>query len=319
MKNFNWLSRICAVLLLICTIIFPAKTFAADDPNSEGMKAFREALVSDSDALERIFRQDIFFASPFVMAELDIYGTVVGNEFRSTGDFSMWTYNDDGSESEKIIPYYMVQNGKDMIFYLKPDKQWEKFTAPSLAAAVTDMITTPNEKEIEEIIADTKEVTILQENDYRRIMLVRLDGDRIADSLKTMSNDNPADKGTSNDVELHNKFLEYLDTALRKADVWYMWTIDKRDWHTVAMQYNFSGIIQELARAALNDPNQMWPDEISNLLETVAYYSEIRAYTTYPADPAAKKKFNIPKNVLNAKEVKDISTGNINNPAAKKK
>ena len=105
--------------------------------------------------------------------------------------------------------------------------------------------------------------------------------------------------------------MNYLDTAMRNADVWYMWTIDKRDWHTVQMQYNFSGIVQELARAALNDPNQMWPDEISNLLETIAYYSEIRAYTTYPADPTAKKKFILPKDVLKAKLVQDINT-NVN-------
>jgi hypothetical protein len=311
MKNFKWLSRLCAVLLLFSAMIFPAKSFAADDPDSEGMKAFREALVSDSDALERIFRQDIFFASPFIISELDLYGTVEGKEFRSTGDLSIWTYNDDGSESEKIVPYYMVQNGKDMTIYYKNGKQWEKFTTPSLAAAIMDLIATPTENEIEEIIADTKSVTILQENDYRRIMLVTLDGNRIADSLKLLSDENPADKGTAGDSAIQNTFLGYLDTALRKADIWYMWTIDKRDWHTVAMQYNFSGIIQETARAALNDPNQQWPDEISNLLETIAYYSEIRAYTTYPSDPAAKKKFEIPKNVLKAKPVQDISTGDL--------
>lgn len=312
MKNFfNRFARLSAVLLLMCAMIFPAKTFAADDPNSPGMKAFREALVSDSDALDRIFRQDIFFASPFVLSELEVYGTVVGNEFRSTGDFSLWIYNDDGSESEKIIPYYLVQNGADMTIYFKSDKQWEKFTAPSLAAVIMDLIATPTAAEVEEIIADTKEVTILQENEYRRIMLVTLDGNRIADSLKLMSNEHPADNGTADDSQLQETFMNYMDTALRKANIWYMWTIDKRDWHTVAMQYNFSGILQELARAALNDPNQQWPDEISNLLETVAYYSEIRAYTTYPADPAAKKKFDIPKNVLKAKPVQDMGT-NIN-------
>ena len=308
MKNFSLLSRLCAVLLLLSAVIFPAKTFAADDPNSEGMQAFREALTRDSDALDRIFRQDIFFASPFLIGELEIYGTVVKDEFRSTGDFSLWTYNDDGSETETVIPYYMVQNGKDMVIYFKSGKQWEKFTTPSLAAAITDMIATPNETEIEEIIDDTKDVTILQDNEYRRIMLVRLDGDRLADSLKRMSDENPADNGTANESAFQEKLTNYFDTALRKADVWYMWTIDKRDWHTVAMQYNFSGIIQELARAALNDPNQMWPDQISNLLETIAYYSEIRAYTTYPADPAAKKKFEIPKNVLKAKAVDELTT-----------
>ena len=306
-KFFNLVTRLSLILLLL-GVIFPAKSFAADNPESEGMKAFRQALTKDSDALDRIFRQDIFFASPFVISELEIYGTVNEKEFRSTGDFSIWVYKDDGSEEETVIPYYLVQNEKDMTIYFKPDKQWQKFTAPSIAAAITDMVATPNDAEIEEIIAGTKEVTILQDNKYRRTMLVTLNGDYVADSLKKLSAENPADKGTAEDSAMQETFLKYMDTALRKADVWYMWTIDKRDWHTVQMQYNFSGIIQELARAALNDPNQQWPDEISNMLETVAYYSEIRAYTTYPADPAAKKRFEIPKNVLKAKPVKDLAT-----------
>lgn len=297
---------LCMAVLLLCATLMPTKTFAADDPNSEGMQAFREALVADSDALGRIFRQDIYFASPFVMSELEIFGTVEGDTFKSTGEFAIWSYNDDGSEKESIIPYYMVQNGKDMTIYFKSDKNWQKFNAPSLAASIMDLIATPTAAEIEEIIADTKSVDILQDNEYRRTMLVHLDGNRIADSLKAKSEENPADNVTANDGALQDTFMNYLDTALRNADVWYMWTIDKRDWHTVQMQYNFSGIVQELARAALNDPNQMWPDEISNLLETVAYYSEIRAYTTYPADPAAKKRFEIPKNVLKAKAVDDV-------------
>ena len=271
---------LCAALLMMCAIIFPTKTFAADDPNSEGIAAFREALTSDSDATDRIFRQDILFASPSVQAELELLGMQDGDTFKSTGEFTLWIYADDGSATEKVIPYYMIQNGTDMDIYFKADKQWEKFTTPSLAAAITDFIATPNEQEIEEIIADTKEVTILQENDYRRIMLVKVDGDRLADSLKTKAEENPADA----ENPLQDTVTNYFDTALRNAGVWYMWTIDKRDWHTVAMQFNLSGIIQELARAALNDPNQQWTDEVSNLLETVAYYSEIRAYTTYPAE-----------------------------------
>ncbi len=294
---------LCAALLMLCTMIFPAKTFAADDPNSEGIKAFREALTSDSDKLERIFRQDILFASPYVQAELDFLGMVENNAFKSTGDFTLWVENEDGTSTEKTIPFYLQQNGKNMTIYFKADKQWEKFTTPTLAADVMDMIATPNDAEIEEMIADIKDVQILQENDYRRIMLITLDGNRMADSFKAKAEANP--DGDDND-STQETVTNYFDTALRNANVWYMWTIDKRNWHTVQMQYHFSGIIQELARAALNDPNQQWPDRISNLLETIAYYSEIRAYTTYPADPAAKKKFDIPKNVLKAKEVKSF-------------
>ncbi len=284
---------ICAAVFLLCAMIFPTKTFAEE---SEGIRAFREALVSDSDAQDRIFRQDILFASPLVQAELEILGMADGDTFKSTGEFSIWICADDGSVTEKIIPYYMIQNGNGMDIYFKADKKWEKFTAPSLAAGIMDFVATPTAAEIEEIIADTKEVTILQENEYRRIMLVKLDGERIADSFKSKAEENPAEENN-----MQNVAVNYFDTAFRNADIWYMWTIDKRDWHTVAMQYHLSGLIQGLARAALDDPNQTWSDEVSNLLETIAYYSEIRAYTTYPADPAAKKKLDIPKNVLKAK------------------
>lgn len=294
---------LCAALLMLCATLFPAKTFAADDPNSEGIKAYREALTSYSADAEKFFRQDILFASPYVQAELDLLGSVDGKVFKSTGDLTFWFENNDGTSTEKSIPFYMVQNGKDMTIYFKTEKQWEKFTAPSLAADVMDMLASPTPEEVEEMIADTKEVTILQENENRRIMLITLDGNHMADSLKAKADANP--DATADAVQA--KTVDYFDTALRNANVWYMWTIDKRDWHSVAMQYHLSGIIQELARAALNDPNQMWPDEFRQLLETVAYYSEIRAYTTYPSDPNVKKRFEIPKNVLKAKEVKSLT------------
>ena len=298
-KFFN----VCMAIFVLCAVIFPAKTFAADEPDSEGIKAFREALTADATkSKDNIFRQDIFFASPLVQSALEILGMIENDTFKSTGEFSIWINNDDGTVTDKTIPFYLTQTGKDMTIYFKADKKWEKFTAPTLAAGIMDMVATPTPEEIEEIIADTKEVTILQENDNRRIMLITIDGDRIADSLKTKVEENP--DGVENSTQ--DVAVDYLDTALRNANTWYMWTIDKRDWHTIAMQYQFSGIIQELARAVLNDPNQQLPDEINQLLETIAYYSEIRAYTTYPTDPAAKKRFEIPKNVLKAKEIESL-------------
>ena len=301
MKKFFGL---CAALLMLCAVIFPAKTFAADDPNSDGIKAFREALLADYETPDRVFRVDMLFVSPSAQLELDLLGSAENDIFRSTGDITLWIENEDGTTTEKAIPFYMNQAGKDMTIYFKADKNWEKFTAPKLAAGIMDMIATPNADEIEEIIKDTKEVKILKENDKRRIMLITPDGNAMADSLKAKADENP--DGDDND-STQETAVDYLDTALRNADVWYMWTIDKRDWHTVAMQYQFSGIIQELARAALNDPNQHWTDDISQLLETIAYYSEVRAYLTYPSDPAAKKRLDIPKNVLKAKEVESLT------------
>ena len=91
MKKFL---NLCAAVLMLCAMIFPTKTFAADDPNSEGIKAYREALTSYSAEAEKIFRQDILFASPFVQAELEIFGTVEDDVFKSTGEFTLWIEDD---------------------------------------------------------------------------------------------------------------------------------------------------------------------------------------------------------------------------------
>ena len=298
--------RLIVALLVLSAALLPTRTFAAEE--TEGIKFFREALTKDSDALDRLFHQDFYFASPFVQGELELLGMVDGDVFKSAGELSIWQYKNDGTSLSRSIPFHMEQRGNDMLIYFCPDeKNWQKFTAPSLAAAVTDFITTPTPAEVEQIIAETKEVTILEDNEYRCTMLVRPDGDKLADSLRKKSDELPADKGTANDGQMQSVAVDYLDRALRKADIWYMWTIDKRDWHTVAMQYNLSGVIQELARAALDDPNQHWPDEVSQLLETIAFYSEIRTYTIYPNIPDAKKRFVIPKDVVKkAKAVDDM-------------
>ena len=291
--------------VLLSVLILPVKTFAAE---SESIAAFREALFADSDAPDRVFRQDIFFVSPFAASGINFWGMADGDTFKSAGEFFIVIDNPDGSATEKTVPFYMTQNGKDMEIYFNGDKQWQKFTAPSLAAIVTDLVATPTAADLEEIIANTKEVIVLQDNDYRRIMLVKLDCKKIAEDFMNKAADNPADNGAANDGELQNNFVNYMNTALQYSDAWYMWSIDKRDWHTNEVMYNFSGIIQELARAALEDPNQYWSDEMSLVLETIAFYSEVRAYTTYPDDQsAAKKKLEIPKNVLKAKSVDDIN------------
>ena len=301
MKKFF---RLIVALFVLSAALLPTKTFAAE---TDGMQFFRETLTNDSDALGRLFHQDIFFASPFVQAELELLGMVDGDVFKSAGEFTVWQYKEDGTSIEKAIPFHMEQRGNDMDIYFRPDeKNWQKFTAPSLAAAVTDFIATPNAEEIDEIIDQTKEVTILEDNEYRCTMLIRPDGEKIANALREKSDAMPADNGTANDGNMQKVAVNYLDTALRNGDVWYMWTVDKRDWHTVAMQFSFSGLIQELAKAALDDPNQQWPDEVSQLLETIAFYSEIRAYTIYPNVPDAKERFVIPKNVLKAKPVNDM-------------
>ena len=307
-KFFSSFTRLIAAVLVAGAIFFPVKSFAAE-MNSADIEAFREALANDSDALDRVFRQQVFLvAMPFI-GDLDFLGMVDGDTFKATGEFAFWTYNEDGTSTDKIIPFYLVQNQNVMTVYFKADKQWEKFTTPSFYGAVMELVTKPSAKEIESLIQnETKEVVVLQEDDSRRVLLVKLDGNKIADSLKLLSDQNPSEDTAAVSANMQNTATNYIDSALRNGEMWYMWTIDKRDWHTVTMQFNFSGFLQALGRAALNDPKQIWPDEIRQKLETIAFYSELRAYTMYPSDPAVKKNFDIPKNVLKAKEISGLPT-----------
>ncbi|MBR1646825.1 MAG: hypothetical protein IJ685_08620 [Selenomonadaceae bacterium] len=295
-KIFSPFVKLLAVLFAVSALLVPAKTFAADD---EGMAAFREILEKDSDPSDRIFRQDTFFlAMPFI-GELDFLGMVdKGDVFKATGDFSYWIYNDDGSTTEKIVPFYLVQDKDNLMLYFKQDKKWEKIVAPTLAAKIADMIATPTGDEIQKMIDGTKGVTILQDDDKTRTLLIEIDGNKLADEFQATAEE---DNDSAN-VEIVDTASRYIDTALRNGDMWYMWTVDKSDWHTVVLQYNFSSFLQGVARAALNDPKQVWPDEMRQMLERIAFYSELRSYTMYPADPSAKKKFEIPKEVLKAKD-----------------
>lgn len=295
-KIFSPLVKLLAVLFAAGALLVPAETSAADP---EGMAAFREILENDSDPSDRIFRQDTFFlAMPFI-GELDFLGMVdKGDVFKATGDFSYWIYNEDGSVSEKMIPFYIVQDKDQLTLYFKQEKQWEKIVAPTLAAKIADMIATPTGDEIQKMIDGTKGVTILQDDSKSRTLLIEIDGNKLADDFKSVSDENndPAN------AALVDNASRYIDTALRNGDMWYMWTVDKNDWHTVLLQYNFSSFLQGVARAALNDPQQVWPDEVRTMLERIAFYSELRSYTLYPSDPAVKKKFEIPKEVLKAKD-----------------
>ena len=295
-KIFSPLVKLLAVLFAVTAMFTPAATAAADD---DGMAMFREILEKDSDPSDRIFRQDTFFlAMPFI-GELDFLGMVdKGDVFKATGDLDYWIYNDDGTVTEKSVPFYLVQDKDNLTLYFKQDKQWEKIVAPTLAAKIAAAVATPTGDEIQKMIDGTKGVTVLQDDANRRTLLIEIDGNKIADEFKAAAteNDDPAN------AELVDSATQYIDTALRNGDMWYMWTVDKSDWHTVMLQYNFSSFLQGIARAAINDPKQVWPDEIRQILERVAFYSELRSYTLHPADPSAKKKFEIPKEVLKAKD-----------------
>lgn len=275
---------------------------AAD--NSKAMEIFREAMTKNADE-NRILHEDIYFVVPKVQSDLAFIAQMKDNALKASGTFSLWIVSDNGDASELEIPFYITQSEKDMQLYFQIDKKWKKFQFPTVAAKATDIIATPNKSETENFIDGVKDVVLLSENAKEYTLLVKLDGDKMADDLKVEAEQNPADNGTANDKVLHDSVMKYLDAGFRNSEVWYTWTVNKETWTTAALSLNLSGLVQQTAQAALNDDSQNWNEFERNILETLAYYSETKAYTIF-LNQDAEKKLEIPKKVLKAEPVLDL-------------
>lgn len=320
-KIFNAVKIFIAGIFLFSTIFIGSQTAAAEDLDDaqdelavtkapvideKTMQLFRETVMQTSINNDRVFHQDIYFVLPKLSGNLEFLGATFKDSLKVKGEFEFWMIDDKGSAEDLDIPFYVDQNEKNMVFYYQTDKKWKKLTAPTSAATVTDVVTTPNAEEVQKMMAFIKDVTILQDNDRQRTFLVKVDGAKIADALK-VETDKDSTEQADNEDETLKTFLGYIDNGLRAADFWYTWTVDKNTWQTSTLSFNFSNLVQSIATVALNDPSQNWEglEPIQEMLETVAFYSDFKAYTTF-LNSDAKAQLEIPKNVLKAKEVKNL-------------
>lgn len=290
---------------MICGSTFFNSALAAPAPAIDGMTAFCEAITTPSKPDKRVFHEDIYFFIPEGHIQLEILGQTKKNIFRLAGSLEIISTNENGSAFNFNIPFHIVQESKNMTIYFNFDGQWKKFQTPSVAAAMIDSVVTPEKSDIEEEISMVKEVKVLRETDKQRTMLVKLDGNKLADIILKYDKDNPADKGTSNDKELHDNFMKYLDKGTRRADTWYIWTVDKESWQTITQGTFLSSIIQETARAALEDTNANWDPVAESILETIAYYSDFKEYTTF-LNSNADARFDLPEEAKKAVLVNDL-------------
>ncbi len=289
---------------LLCGSMMFGTAGAEEAPAVDGMEAFREAISAPAQQDKRIFRQDLQFFIPAVRADLGMTGYTKGHNLRVSGDFEMVFIGDDGNTVDTAMPFYLDQRKKEMTLYFKPGKKWYKFQTPTLAAAAADGIATPDEQDVAAILSSVKAVTVLRETDTQRTMLVQLDNEKLADLIAQYGTQNPPDKGTADDVAWQNSFMGYLEQGMRRANLWYTWTVDKTNWHTITMSYNLSSLLQETAKVALEQPHE-WPKEVENLVERVAYYSDMRTYTIFLSDKA-KKRVELPEEAKSAESVDDL-------------
>lgn len=301
------MKKIFLALTLCFAMIFSAKV-SAEEVQADAMEAFREAITANSAEDSRPFHEDLLFAMPSFQGELEFIGVPVENNFKASGNLEFWVTDDSGNLNDFTIPFYITQTAKDMKIYFQNDKKWYVFQSPTVAAVITDTVATPTAQEADEFISDVKEVTILRDTANQRTMLVKLDGNKIADEMKAQAEKNPADNVSESDKETQDKFFSYLDTAFRNADLWYMWTLDKKDGKTITLSFHLSSLVQEFAKAALADDTQTWDESFKDALASIAFYSDVKSYTNF-LNVDAKKKVEVPKNVLKAKPVESLTSG----------
>lgn len=302
----KWVKRGGRVFVgaFLCGTMMFGTAAAEETPALDGMEAFREAISAPTQQDKRVFRQDLQFFVPAIRAEMGMTGYTKGHNLRLTGDVELFFIGDDGKTTEMKVPFFIDQKKKEMTLYFKPGQKWLKFQTPTLAAAAADGIATPDEKDVEDILSSVKAVTVLRETDTQRTMLVQLDNEKMADLIASYAKKNPPDKGTADDAEMQNAFMACLEQGMRRANIWYTWTVNKATWQTVTMSYNLSSMVQEAARAALEQPHE-WPKELNDFVERIAYYSDMKTYTIF-LNKDAKKLVEIPAEAKSAESVEDV-------------
>ena len=273
-----------------------------------GLAAYREAMLTPAKPDKRIFREQLLFFGPMLKADLDFQAMAKKDErLRAQGNLELVGTDEKGNTKPLNIPFYIEQARKDMTLYFQIENEWFKFKTPELTAVAMDMMATPQGDEIQEEMALTKDALVLAENENQRTMLVTLDGNRLADSLR--SSENTDNSLSEADKAQQEAFLKYLEQGLRSQDLWYTWTIDKRDWQTITVGFDLSNFLHAAAKAVLDDPNVKLNSDERQILESVAYYSELKSYTTY-LDPEVKQTITLPKELKKAKSFNEIVPDN---------
>ncbi len=290
---------------LLCGAMMFGTAAAEEAPALDGMEAFREAITMTTKQDRRVFHQDLLFFAPSLRADLDLIGQTMAHKLRIAGKISLIAIDDRANTTDLAIPFYIDQQQKEMTLYFKPDKKWYKFQTPTLAASAIDELATPDEKEADEILSTVKAVTVLRETDAQRTMLVQLDSEKLADLVSQYSQKYPADKGTADDGDMQKSIMGCLEAGVRRSNIWYTWTIDKASARTVTMSYNLSSVLQETARVALETHPEL-PPELAQILETIAYYSDLKTYTTF-LSPKAVQKLDLPEEAKAAELVEDLA------------
>ncbi|MBQ7629526.1 MAG: hypothetical protein IJS81_04850 [Selenomonadaceae bacterium] len=289
------------------------KTTKTTAQDKKAIQAFRQSIIATANDNRQVVHQFFIFMLPNFQGELEFNGKITPNTLDVAGNLGLWMTGDNGLITDSDFPFYFRMNGNNVEVYYKTDEQWKKYvTSSSAAANFADVFKAPTREDIDKELSTVREVKILQENDARRTLLVHMDGAKLADNLKILEMANSDPKATPEEIAFQKRIFGYIDTGLRNSDLWYTWRVDKKNNKTGVIIFDLSPVIQETALAVLDDPqNNDLPDEFKEILETLAFYSEFKAYATF-LGPEAQASLDIPQEVIDtAKLVEKVKVSDL--------
>ena len=288
-------SAACSAVL--CAGLAGGTAFAAEAP--DGMAAYREAIAAPVATDTRVIHESLMFFGPSAELDLDFnMHSPSPDKMRVKGVVALYFSDKNGDPQEFSVPFYLDQAAEHLALYFKLQDKWEKYEAPLLASNLTDTLLTPTAEQVKEQLSYVKSVKLLKETDTQRTMLVQVDGKKLYKYLKAQEAKTNPPVSKEEQKAIATGF-EYLDQALQASQIQYTWTVDKRDWQTDTLAINFTDLLQKLVSTALNDPKANLAKEVREVLENVAFYGELRSYTT-ALNPQNINSIEIPEEVLAA-------------------
>lgn len=267
--------------------LFFSTSDALADSNAEFK--FREAYLSETQST-RVFNQNIDFFSNTFHADADSKGKVLRDgTMQISGNFN-WAYTNPSNNItiNKNIPFYITQNGNsEMTLHVQRNGKWSKFLLPGMPSSFVNALSTTDHAILQENMKAIRNVELFRETNTQQIFEITLDGKYLAQLMENYSStkDNLSDEEREN----HEFFSRNLQAALKKNDINCTWTFDKVNKHTLTVVINFTELMRNYAKSALNEAAAgtiVLSDEDRMLFDTIGYYSEFHYTLNYSNDDA---------------------------------
>ncbi|MBO4400562.1 MAG: hypothetical protein J5809_01815 [Selenomonadaceae bacterium] len=249
-------------------------------PNTNAGWDFRNTYLSIP-YNNNIFHQSIVFFGTSFHVDIDSYGQILRDaSMRQSGNIN-WEYTNPATNvtSNSNMPFYVEQNGEEMMLYVQRNGRWSKFAMPGIPVGIANALKSADLNTLTDNMNAIKDVEIFRDTDTVKIYNITLDGQYLAQKrYRTLS-------GLSSDeVATQERFYKHLNAALNQTDFTCTWTVNKKNNTTASVVVDLTPVMRAYAQDVLDDSAAgiiKISDEERMLMETIGYYSEFHYSYTY--------------------------------------